>query len=216
MKGIAMQLSGVLAVLALVCSAGLILAGCGGQSEEESTPSPPAAPSGGGPEKIVVGDKDSGASVTLEETGENQGKMTVESKDGEVATLTQTAEGEGTLTITDSEGKTTDLIKMAKDVPDDFPKDFPLYEGAELSSVRTEDSDALNFVITQQTGDSASTLAEWYKKALPEKGFKVTTTLAMPTGTMISFEKGEKVAGAVVIGTQGGKTVANVTVAIRK
>ena len=174
----------VLAVMLLAAVA--CVGGCGGGSEEESQST--------GAEE--------GAGTSTPAAGET---FTVTSDEG-TATITSTGEGEGTMTITGADGTETVLEVGKSALPKGFPEDFPVYEAKTLSGGKSEESESITYVVELETSDSVSKVADWYKNAIVEKGYKVTSSMTVGEDTsMVAFEKGN-LSGIVTVNSSDGKT----------
>jgi hypothetical protein len=77
------------------------------------------------------------------------------------------------LTYTDPKTGATLNINNNK-VPDNFPKDFPVYPGSNITSSWT----ANNFELTLTTQDSLDKVSSYYKNKLEENGWKQELTTA--------------------------------------
>ncbi len=108
------------------------------------------------------------------------------------------------VTITGNEG---DKVEMqgGDDVslPDGFPKDVPLYEGAKLimSNSYTTDGNTA-YTAVYETSDDVATVHAWYKDALPKAGWTIE-------GDVVNSSDGSSMA---VIGAKKGDTTLNVAV----
>ena len=203
MRQISREILSSVAILALAVCLGFVAAGCGGQDDESASSGTSAA----GTKKAAVEDEQGEAAAARSTSDEGKSTMTVKGEDGTSTTIKQTGEGEGKLIVTDAQGNETVAMEMKKDaLPTGFPEDFPVYKGKVASSSRTEGGDAVSYSVQIETPDSVGTVSDWYKKALPEKGYKVTTTMTMgDTGDMVAFEK-DKSSGMVSIAPGEGKT----------
>lgn len=88
-------------------------------------------------------------------------------------------------------------------LPSDFPSKFPVYQGATVKSgAKTSTPDATMFTVTWEVAGAAAQVVEFYKKALPDNGYKVESTMesAGTTGFVL------KDSSAVSIREQSGKT----------
>lgn len=118
------------------------------------------------------------------------------------------------VTITGEGGKVA--IETGGDLPDSFPKDFPVYPGAKLVnsfSAKGEEGDGVSVV--WETGDSFDKVTDFYKKKLQEDGWKVESTFEQKDSFTSSFKKGE-VGGfiGVTVG-DGGKVTISVTIGVK-
>jgi hypothetical protein len=134
-------------------------------------------------------------------TGPNGEKVTV-SKDGKSIDVKTAGKGNGKIDISGG-GQGVAL-------PDDFPKDAPVYPGATpISSIKSDDG----MVVTLQTADAFDAVVDYYAKELEKKDWKTNSTLKLPTGTTyvntkekrnlsVSITGGDKTMIMLIIGAE--------------
>jgi len=118
------------------------------------------------------------------------------------------------VTITGEDGKVA--FEAGGDLPESFPKDFPVYTGAKLvSSFSAKGDEGDGVSVVWETGDSFDKVTDFYKKKLQEDGWKVESTFEQKDSFTSSFKKGE-VEGfiGVTIG-EGGKVTISVTIGVK-
>lgn len=163
------------------------------------------------------------------------GAMSVQTTNekGEKVTMNIGGEG-GNMTVTSSENGKTATIQTGKDsfsmksedttfvsgegakVPDDFPKDVPVYSGAKVNSAMSSKESGGTFSLQLESKDDFSKVAEYYKKTMAEQGWKSEQTLENSgdnPSSMLNFSK-EKRSCMVMVSknndaVQIGLTVAN-------
>ena len=118
------------------------------------------------------------------------------------------------VTITGEDGKVA--FEAGGDLPESFPKDFPVYSGAKLVnsfSASGEEGDGVSVI--WETGDSFDKVTAFYKTKLTESGWKVESTFEQKDSFTSSFKKGE-VGGfiGVTIG-DGNKVTISVTIGVK-
>ncbi len=118
------------------------------------------------------------------------------------------------VTLTGEDGEIS--FEAGGDLPESFPKDFPVYTGAKLVnsfSASGEEGDGISVV--WETSDSFDKVTDFYKKKLPEDGWKVESTFEQKDSFTSSFKKGE-VGGfiGVTIGDEGKVTI-SVTIGVK-
>lgn len=100
----------------------------------------------------------------------------------------------GTIEAESGEGK----------LPADFPKQFPVYEGATVKSgAKARSQEGTMFTALWEVSGAAEPVVEFYKKKLPESGYKVTNTVETPESTGFVLKED----GVVTIKPEGGKVV---------
>lgn len=120
------------------------------------------------------------------------GSVKIVSQDGTEQVSVSTQDGQTTVT-SQSEGAKS-VIGPGATVPENFPKDIPVYAGAEIL-VSAEDVEAKTYMVQARTKDPVETVGAYYKKELAGQGWtesqNVTQTTPAPM-QMISFTKGER------------------------
>lgn len=102
-------------------------------------------------------------------------------------------------------------IGSAAKIPDDFPKDVPLYPNLTpnvVSSIAREGSYSLQGEVKAGMAE----VAEYYKKEALAQGWEQRQLVEQPQFVMLTYEKGERALN-VMINTEGGTTMLIVTVA---
>ncbi len=135
-------------------------------------------------------EKDSGEKVDLDLSKSEEGKFSVKSEDGEFN------------------------LQIGEDVkiPEDFPKDIPVYKGAKaLGSMGMPGGGTM---LTLKTEDAVDKVSGYYKKAMVDEGWKITSNISMGPAVMMGCEKDGRSA-MVNIGTdeQEGGTVLSLMIA---
>lgn len=117
---------------------------------------------------------------------------------------------DGSLTFKDNE--TGNTVAWGADVklPDDFPKELPVYPNAKIVAAAVDRSDANNastYVLS--VTDAPKVAVAWYETELKKAGWTVKTTMTMESLESRVFAKGE--AQINVMSTPGdeGKTIVN-------
>lgn len=97
-------------------------------------------------------------------------------------------------------------------IPEDFPKDFPVYKGARVEGViRTESGGKVQFNIEFATDDDFSKVVTFYKDKLPKAGYKISVITETDEGVFLNLVKGGGSVGMVEINKEKDKTVFTVT-----
>lgn len=126
----------------------------------------------------------------------------IESKTG-VKTNIEDLE-KGKMTFTDEKtGAKVDI--GTNEVPDTFPKDFPLYPGAKVtSSLSGEQSGKSNgFWLTMTSQDSADKVLAFYKTELAKNGWTIESTFTANDMTNQTVKKGTW-SGSLSVGKNSG------------
>jgi len=111
---------------------------------------------------------------------------------------------EATWHIKGKEGAATISAGGAAKIPATFPKDVPLYKGAQVLLVMEQPQATM---VHLRTKDDAKTVSDAYAAALKAVGWEEETTMTMPQGTMRSLKKGNRTLSVTVIGDKGVTTI---------
>ncbi len=95
------------------------------------------------------------------------------------------------ITVTGKHGeKVTTDVGLAK-VPEDYPKDIPVYSDATVNMAQNiSEKNARNLML--ETGDSAEKIASFYKTALDMNGWKTEGTVAAGAMHLITAAKAKR------------------------
>lgn len=119
----------------------------------------------------------------------------------------------GSVSFENEEGKVT--FEGGGSLPKDFPNDFPVYPGAKIVSTFTASSEGKEGTsVVWETGDSAETVAVFYKSNLEAKGWKTTATFTQGEATTFTVEK-DSLAGFMGVSGAEGKTTISVTIGVK-
>jgi len=141
----------------------------------------------------------------------DEGQMTISGKDG-AQDVTYKADGDS-FTMTTPEGTLTTSSGKSAKVPDGFPKDVPIYPGAEVVSATSMAQMGMASV-QLSTGDGVAKVAAYYKRELAAKGWNEVTAMSQGGAQameMLSCSKGETVATVMAVAEEG-KTIISVTI----
>ncbi len=125
-------------------------------------------------------------------------EKTVESKTGVKMDIDDVENGK--LTFTDS--KTGAKVNIGtNEVPDSFPKDFPIYPGSKVTSSLSgsETGTSNGFWLTLATSDDQSKVVDFYKAELRKNAWTVESTVTANDMTSFGVSKGT-IKGSVSIG----------------
>ena len=112
---------------------------------------------------------------------------TYTSRDGSV-TVEQKGKDAGSMTFTGKNGETVAITMNGGKVPDDYPKDVPLYEGTKVIMSNTASEKHAKHLVLEST-DPADKIAEYYKKGLESNGWKIEGTMNMGEMNMFTASK---------------------------
>lgn len=151
---------------------------------------------------------------TVSISGQNEdGAVDVQVKDGEVRITTaegaqeyKASEDGNTVTMTTPEGTMTATSGPDAKVPDNFPKDIPLYAGATLAS--STSMPQMNMAMVQLSStDSVENVSAFYKKEMPAKGWTELSTMSDGANMhMLNYSK-DGLMAMISVASEEGKTV---------
>lgn len=95
------------------------------------------------------------------------------------------------ITIQGKDGKTEFTGGKGAKVPDTFPKDVYVYEGASINSALTVPE---GFNLTMETADPAQTVLAAVKKKMIGQGWKEEMTMNQGEQSMAGYKKGQRMA----------------------
>lgn len=108
---------------------------------------------------------------------------TYKSKDGSV-TVEQKSGDTSSIVATDKDGKTVTVNIGGGKIPDDYPKDLPIYPGAKTTAVQsTSEKHMVNLML--ESGDAMDKIAGFYKSGLESNGWKIENSIS--TAQMTAF-----------------------------
>jgi hypothetical protein len=106
-------------------------------------------------------------------------------------------------------------VTVGEGLPDGWPDDFPVYDGADLQGGARGDVDGTEGMIaTWTTGDDADQVSDFYEEELSDGPWKSVGTTNVADGALIAFEhESDNRGGSVVIGGDGDDTSIIVSIA---
>ena len=93
----------------------------------------------------------------------------------------------------------------AKTIPDNFPKDVPVYSPAQVRMTQVVDEN--RGVISLSTSDEIEKVTAFYKKELVEQGWTIKNEMTMGAMSLIQAEKGKRNVNLTVNKKDGETTV---------
>ena len=127
------------------------------------------------------------------------GTVTVEQKGGDPTSMTITAKDGKGMTMNMGEGK----------VPDDYPKDLPVYTGAKVVLTQSvSDKNARSLML--ESSDPTDKISEFYKKGLESNGWKIENTMTSGDMTMFTAIKDNRQAVLQIMNGGDKRTISQV------
>jgi len=112
---------------------------------------------------------------------------TVTTSDGKVS-VEQSGKDASRITVAGKDGKTATLSFNENKVPDDYPKDIPIYTPSKVVMAQSaSDQNTRNLVL--ESPDAMDSIVAFYKKGLDGNGWKTESTLATAQMTMLTGSK---------------------------
>ncbi len=138
-----------------------------------------------------------GCSYFVRKAGEKAAEKAIERESGGEADVDV---GEGKVKIKTEEGE-AEIEVGETQLPDDFPKEFPIYENAKVSAVyRSEAGGQVRFNVTFELSDSWQDAKDFYKEELPKSGYTIAASSETQDGAMLYLKKGGEDAGLIAFG----------------
>jgi len=108
----------------------------------------------------------------------SDGSVTVEQKGGDASSMT----------FASKDGKSVTMNVGGGKIPDDYPKDIPVYPGAKVTLTQSL-SEKNTRTLMLETADAADKITEFYKKGLESNGWKVENTMMSGDMNMLTAAK---------------------------
>jgi len=152
--------------------------------------------SGCGSEKSAEIDK---TKISINDSGK-----TIEAKNEDEEVKVEGDENQGQIKIKTKDGESR-IVYGNNKLADGFPKDIPIYQPATVQMSQIMES-GKTIMASLTADDDIEKVVQFYKKALPEAGWKVSGEMTMGGTALIQGEKGEKELN-VSVNREEGKTV---------
>jgi hypothetical protein len=144
------------------------------------------------------------AGIALLAAGCNR-SQTFSTSEGEV-TVTNKSKDSGSYTFTGKDGQKMTMDVGAGKLPDDYPKDVPVYKDARIVVTQTiSEKNGRNLVL--ESGDSAEAIANFYKKELAAQDWTVENTMVTEGLNMLTATKGSRQLTVNITESDGKRTV---------
>jgi len=121
-------------------------------------------------------------------------------------TLTVTGDAEkGQVNIKTDDGETIEMSYGTKTIPDNFPKDVPVYSPSQIKMTQVVDEN--KSVISLTTSDEMAKVAAFYKKELAEQGWTIKNEMNMGVMSLIQAVKENRSLNLTVNKKDGETTI---------
>ena len=115
---------------------------------------------------------------------------TVTTADGKVS-YQEKGKDARTVTVTGKDGQTATLNFNQNKVPDDYPKDVPIYSPAKVVMSQSISEKNARTLMLEST-DAADKVVDFYKKGLDGNGWKTESTMTTAQLTILTATKDRK------------------------
>lgn len=169
----------------------------------------------GKPINIQMQGGDDGFNMNMTAPGGNGNVTQVTSQDGNVKVVTKDAEGKETETVaqgneqgmvySDGSGVVMTTGDKAK-VPDDFPKDVPIFAGAKVS-LASSDPASKSYTLQLTTSAKPADVTAFYDKDLSGKGWTKEMDMAQDAMHMLAMRKDNRSVTVTCTVDGGGATI---------
>lgn len=130
---------------------------------------------------------------------------TYSTKEGRV-TVEQQGKDAGSVTFTGKNGEKVAINTNGGKMPDDYPKDVPVYEGTKVVMSQSA-SEKNTHSLVLESGDAADKIAEFYKKGLDSNGWKTEGTMNMGEMNMFTATKDKRQLVVQVMNSADKRTI---------
>ena len=122
------------------------------------------------------------------------GEVTVDKKNGQVTFERKSKDGNVKVSANES----------GVALPDDFPKDLPIYKGAVVKVASTQGK---TMMVHLNVSASVAEVLKYYQDQLKEQGWEIESTMNMGEGSMIAAKKADRKCSAMVFKQDSGSIV---------
>lgn len=163
--------------------------------------------------------KDTIAEKAIEKMAQNAqggGNVDVEVKDGQVVGITAKKDGEnvsmtmskdgGNVQISSGAGGASMTMGDSAKVPDNFPKDVPIYAGLKVGMSSNDPAEG-SFLVQGTTPDGMDKVAEFYAKAMKDGSWTETLSMKQEEVQSLAYEKDTRAASVMLTKADTGTTV---------
>ena len=160
--------------------------------------------------KMTTSTDEGEKTMTMEMQGGDGETFSIKASDDSGASAFQMKANEEGMTMTSEDGSVTIAGGEKAQIPADFPKDVPLYEGMELQGVINQAGQKVTSIIGL-TSATMGEVAAFYKKDAAENGWAENLTMNQgEQGQILQYSK-ENRSLQVVLAKEEGKTAISLT-----
>ncbi|MCD9023948.1 hypothetical protein [Cohnella silvisoli] len=105
----------------------------------------------------------------------DKGDITVKSENGEMKIKTNEKDGTVEFKGSDGEGGTVKIQTGTSELPEDFPKEAAIPDGAQIvNTMKTSTTDGEGYIVIFNVKQSAKEVGDFYRKTFKEQGFELS------------------------------------------
>ena len=161
---------------------------------------------------LTVKNKKTGEVVTINAEDIKEGKVTFETPEGKTVVDATSDGNSGSVKVTGPEGA---QMTWGGQAPKDLPSWVPIYPGSNVQAAfDATNAEGRTASFTATSEDGIDDLIPYYEQALKEAGLKVSKTTmetnGEPSAILTGNSEDDKKTIMVTLGSQEGKTVANI------
>jgi hypothetical protein len=134
---------------------------------------------------------------------------TYTSKDGSVTVEKKGTGDAASMTFTGRNGEKVSLDVNGGKMPDDYPKDIPVYEGTKVVMSQTA-SEKHTTSLVLESKDPAEKIADFYKKGLESSGWKIEGSMNMGQMNMYTATKENRQAVVQIVNSGDKRTISQI------
>lgn len=133
---------------------------------------------------------------------------TYTSRDGSV-TVKQEGKDASSMTFTGKNGEKVAINLNGGKIPDDYPKDVPLYEGTKVIMANSSSEKHTQHLMLE-SNDPADKITEYYKKGLDSNGWKIEGTMNMGELNMFTATKENRQLVVQISNSSGKRSISQI------
>jgi hypothetical protein len=133
---------------------------------------------------------------------------TYTSRDGSV-TVKQDGKDATSMTFIGKNGEKVAVNLNGGKVPDDYPKDVPLYEGTKVVMANSSSEKHTQHLMLE-SNDPADKITEYYKKGLDSNGWKIESTMNMGELNMFTATKENRQLVVQISNSSGKRSISQI------
>lgn len=106
--------------------------------------------------------------------------------------------GKDKVTFTDKKSGTSMAFGESLKLPDDFPKDVPIYPESKVKGILNLKQDGQGLNVTLESSDSYNKVGDWYRAEFKKAGWAEETSYLMEGSAMLTYAKDKVSIGLIL------------------